>query len=149
MNRKKGANKKSCSGKPSSLLRVKGRNNKVLPKADKTAIKPGRLALEPANDHLADKSAADTAEDRGDCCVPGITEIGIAFVRDEKPEEGSKGRTDTMMLLKANFKTGKIDILSLPRDSRVDIEGNLDKLNHAHAYGGMPLLLLCDRKSVV
>lgn len=73
--------------------------------------------------------------------LDNILILMVGVDEDEKPEEGSKGRTDTMMLLKANFKTGKIDILSLPRDSRVDIEGNLDKLNHAHAYGGMPLLL--------
>ena len=45
------------------------------------------------------------------------------------------------MLMKANFKQGDITILSFPRDSRVDIDGYLDKLNHAHAYGGIGKLL--------
>lgn len=54
----------------------------------------------------------------------------------------SKGaRTDTMMLAKVNFETGEIDVLSLPRDSRVNVRGREDKLNHAHAYGGMPLTI--------
>lgn len=50
-------------------------------------------------------------------------------------------RTDTLMLTKVNFETGRIDILSLPRDTRVDVRGRPDKLNHAHAYGGTPLTI--------
>lgn len=54
----------------------------------------------------------------------------------------SKGtRTDTLMLFKVNFETGKIDILSLPRDTRVLVRGQEDKLNHAHAYGGPSLTI--------
>lgn len=61
---------------------------------------------------------------------------------DSPDVKKSKGtRTDTMMLSKVNFKTGKIDILSLPRDSRVMVNGKKDKLNHAHAYGGTPLTI--------
>lgn len=59
---------------------------------------------------------------------------------DAKNVKKSKGtRTDTMMLFKVNFETGKIDLLSLPRDSRVLVRGREDKLNHAHAYGGPEL----------
>lgn len=50
-------------------------------------------------------------------------------------------RSDTMMLCKVNFQDGSIDIMSLPRDSRVPIKGSLDKLGHAHSYGGMKLLM--------
>ena len=46
-------------------------------------------------------------------------------------------RTDTMMLVKANFESGKVDIISIPRDSKVLVNGKYDKINHAHAYGGM------------
>jgi polyisoprenyl-teichoic acid--peptidoglycan teichoic acid transferase len=59
---------------------------------------------------------------------------------DSKDVKKSKGtRTDTMMLFKVNFETGKIDLLSLPRDTRVLVRGREDKLNHAHAYGGPEL----------
>lgn len=48
-------------------------------------------------------------------------------------------RTDTIMLVKTNTQTGKVDILSVPRDSRVKIREEFDKVNHAHAYGGIEL----------
>lgn len=50
-------------------------------------------------------------------------------------------RSDTMILCKVNFETGKITMMNLPRDSRVPVRGSLTKLNHAHAYGGTSLLL--------
>jgi len=50
-------------------------------------------------------------------------------------------RTDTIMLAKANFETGEIDILSIPRDTRVMIKGRKDKINHAHSYGGPKLAI--------
>lgn len=55
--------------------------------------------------------------------------------------DGEPSRTDTMMLVKANFDKGTIDIISLPRDSYVSIEGEMTKLNHAHAYGGIDLTI--------
>lgn len=61
---------------------------------------------------------------------------------DAKDIKKSKGtRTDTMMLFKVNFDSGKVDLLSLPRDTRVSVNGKLDKLNHAHAYGGSELTI--------
>ena len=61
---------------------------------------------------------------------------------DAKDVTKSKGtRTDTMMLIKANFDTGETSLLSLPRDTRVLVKGEEDKLNHAHAYGGSDLTM--------
>lgn len=57
--------------------------------------------------------------------------------KDVKKSEGT--RSDTMMLININFKTGKIDLLSIPRDTRVYIKGKEDKINHAHAYEGAKL----------
>lgn len=55
----------------------------------------------------------------------------------------SKGgsRTDTMMVCKVDKSTGKISILSIPRDTRTRIRGRQqeEKINHAHAYGGPEL----------
>lgn len=57
--------------------------------------------------------------------------------------DGSKGgsRTDTMMVCKVDKSTGKISILSIPRDTRTRIRGRQqeEKINHAHAYGGPEL----------
>ena len=66
---------------------------------------------------------------------------------DAKDVRQSKGtRTDTMMLMKVNFETGKVDLLSLPRDTRVLVRGKEDKLNHAHAYGGTSLTMATVRE---
>lgn len=61
---------------------------------------------------------------------------------DAEDVKDSKGkRTDTMMLTKVNFDTGDVSILSIPRDTRVMIDGKLDKINHAHANGGVELTM--------
>lgn len=55
--------------------------------------------------------------------------------------ENDHQRTDTMMLCRYDDTTGKISILSIPRDTRAIIRGreNQEKINHAHAYGGPEL----------
>lgn len=50
-------------------------------------------------------------------------------------------RTDTMILSRVNLKTGQINLLSIPRDTRTMINGKLDKINHAHSKGGVDLTL--------
>lgn len=52
-----------------------------------------------------------------------------------------QSRTDTMMVASFDPNTFEVKVLSLPRDSRVKIPGraNLDKINAAHAYGGIQL----------
>lgn len=52
-----------------------------------------------------------------------------------------QGRTDTMMVVSFDPNTFEVNVLSLPRDSRVRIPGHkyLDKINAAHAYGGIQL----------
>lgn len=61
---------------------------------------------------------------------------------DAKDVKKSKGtRTDTMMLVKVNFDSGEINLLSIPRDTRVPIKGKEDKINHAHAFGGASLTM--------
>lgn len=75
--------------------------------------------------------------------LPVDNEIVFAMMGvDAKDVKQSKGtRTDTLMLFKVNFESGKIDILSIPRDTRVLIRGKEDKINHAHAFGGPSLTI--------
>lgn len=49
-----------------------------------------------------------------------------------------QGRSDTMMVATVNPETNKTTLLSIPRDSYVDIigYGTTDKINHAYAFGG-------------
>ncbi len=50
-------------------------------------------------------------------------------------------RTDTLMLFKVNLDDGKVNIFSIPRDTRVSVRGKEDKINHAHAFGGVDLTM--------
>lgn len=56
-------------------------------------------------------------------------------------KSASGARTDTIMLCRADKSTGEISLLSIPRDTKVQIRGrmNEEKINHAHAYGGPEL----------
>lgn len=51
-------------------------------------------------------------------------------------------RADTIILLQVNLKEKSASMLSIPRDTLVDIPGRKgdDKINHAHAFGGADLL---------
>ena len=54
--------------------------------------------------------------------------------------DGDVGRSDTMMVAALDQKKGKAALLSVPRDTRVQIEKNdYEKINHAYAYGGHKL----------
>lgn len=54
--------------------------------------------------------------------------------------DGDAGRSDTMMVAALDKDKKSAALLSVPRDTRVDIEGNgYEKINHAYAYGGHKL----------
>lgn len=56
------------------------------------------------------------------------------------PNEPS--RTDTIIILSMEKKTKEAALLSIPRDTRVNIPGRgMDKINHAHAFGGVALTI--------
>lgn len=59
------------------------------------------------------------------------------------PGQKARGRSDTLMVASFDPKTGEISLLSIPRDTRVDIPGRKykEKINHAFAYGGVELTL--------
>ncbi|GFE71003.1 LCP family protein [Chroococcus sp. FPU101] len=51
-----------------------------------------------------------------------------------------EGLTDTMLLLRFDPQEGKLNVLSLPRDTQAYIEGHgLRKINEANSYGGPAL----------
>src|SRR5699024_10376281 len=54
--------------------------------------------------------------------------------------EGDKGRSDTIIFMSLNPKTNSTKMLSVPRDTYVNIPGRgMDKINHAYAYGDVGL----------
>lgn len=59
---------------------------------------------------------------------------------DNKTSNNPK-RSDTMILIRYNPKDNKVYMLSLPRDTRVAINGHKEKLNSAHRIGGVSLAI--------
>lgn len=54
--------------------------------------------------------------------------------------EDDVGRSDTMMVTAVDMDQKKAALLSVPRDTRVKIDGyDYEKINHAYAYGGHKL----------
>ena len=59
-----------------------------------------------------------------------ILVLGVDNWRDEV------ARTDLMMLVSANVESNQVSIISIPRDTRVNIQGvGLTKINHANVIG--------------
>ncbi|MFN4279503.1 LCP family protein [Thermosynechococcus sp.] len=68
--------------------------------------------------------------------------LGVDKVLDapEGSPERFRGRTDTMLLARFNPENGTITVLSIPRDTRVEIPGyGIDKINAANVYGAVNL----------
>lgn len=65
--------------------------------------------------------------------------MGIDDGDSENP--GTPKRSDTMIVLSINPEDGKINLLSIPRDTRVAIPGRKgsEKITHAFFYGGQEL----------
>lgn len=60
---------------------------------------------------------------------------------DVTPKE-DRGRSDTLMILHTDLDKNKGVLISIPRDFRVDVPGHdMDKINHAYNYGGVPLTI--------
>ncbi|HLU23416.1 LytR family transcriptional regulator [Lederbergia graminis] len=58
---------------------------------------------------------------------------------DERP--GDRGRSDTMIVMTVNPDKKSMEMLSIPRDTRVTLvgRGTEDKINHAYAFGGVEM----------
>lgn len=68
--------------------------------------------------------------------------INISLLGIDEPEGDEPTRSDATMVLTIDRDRNKIKIISLMRDSYVNIDGHgKDKLNHAHAFGGPELTM--------
>ncbi|WP_223701290.1 LCP family protein [Sutcliffiella deserti] len=70
--------------------------------------------------------------------------ISIAlFGIEDYSSGGANGRTDTIIILTLNPNDKTIKMLSIPRDSYVEIAGHgtYDKINHAFAFGGADMAI--------
>lgn len=66
--------------------------------------------------------------------------INIALFGLDRRSKEEKSRADSIMVANINFETKTINLVSILRDTLVDIKGHgRDKLNHSYAYGGAEL----------
>jgi polyisoprenyl-teichoic acid--peptidoglycan teichoic acid transferase len=56
---------------------------------------------------------------------------------------GDRGRSDTLIVMTLNPKNEKMQMVSIPRDTRTEIvgHGTTDKINHAYAFGGTKMAI--------
>ncbi len=72
-----------------------------------------------------------------DSDIPGYRNIVILGVDTRDMSNFSGSRTDSIIIVSINEKSGDIRLISVYRDTFLDIEGvGLDKVTHAFAYGG-------------
>lgn len=68
--------------------------------------------------------------------IPSTPAYILALGSDAREGE-TYSRTDTMILMRVDFWGGKVSMLSIPRDTMVEIEGQgIQKINAAYAFGG-------------
>ncbi|MDQ6467874.1 LCP family protein [Exiguobacterium acetylicum] len=77
-----------------------------------------------------------------------VKNTGDKVVEDQKPvsvlllgvdqRPGERGRSDSIMVMTLNPTRNESRLISIPRDTKVDIvgHGTNDKINHAYAFGG-------------
>jgi polyisoprenyl-teichoic acid--peptidoglycan teichoic acid transferase len=57
--------------------------------------------------------------------------------------KGDRGRADSLIVLTVNPNEKSIKLLSIPRDTRVEMvgKGKMDKINHSYAFGGVNMTI--------
>lgn len=88
------------------------------------------------------KTESDKLIEKADIVAFEDNEVTFLMLGVDALEDKNNGiRTDTIMVMKCNFDTGEMKILSIPRDTRLPVKGSLDKVNHAYNYGGVKLTM--------
>ncbi|MDD5952191.1 MAG: LCP family protein [Oscillospiraceae bacterium] len=68
--------------------------------------------------------------------------MNVLVIGADSNQDGTEGRSDTMMLISLNAKTNSMKIVSFLRDLYVQIPGQgKDRLNAAYSYGGAGMLM--------
>lgn len=65
--------------------------------------------------------------------------VGVDNGDGDENDKNNPRRTDTMMVVHYNHKEKKYDVISIPRDTKVQINGSTKKINDAHFLGKVPL----------
>lgn len=96
-----------------------------------------------ANKSFEQIGSRQSSEKRDNKVEPIKDNVSILFVgiddSDKRGQGAESSRTDALLLATLNNDTKTVKLLSIPRDSYVYIPevGYKDKINHAHAFGGM------------
>lgn len=67
--------------------------------------------------------------------------LGVDAGDYDNKTKNNPSRSDTMIIIRYIPETNKVYMLSLPRDTRVLINGDIEKLNSAHRIGGTSLAI--------
>lgn len=77
--------------------------------------------------------------DYHDAIDENITNIALFGIDSRAGGDSDVGLSDAIMILSINHNTNKVKLISIMRDSYVQINGRGDKLTHAYGYGGAAL----------
>ncbi len=87
----------------------------------------------------ANKNETTEGERITDDSVLNVLLIGVDS--DGEDTRPNAGRSDTIMIARYNQENNQVGIVSVPRDTRVNLPGRgHEKINHAYAYGGVSYL---------
>lgn len=99
-----------------------------------------QTAFRKVENYPLNKSEISTVDE--DPNMKDFQTIALFGVDDQDNEIHEKGsRTDSIVLFSINTKTREAKMLSIYRDTYVSINGQYDKINAAHSYGGPELAL--------
>ncbi len=86
-------------------------------------------------------TAKTTANKHSDVLNKRINILLLGLDDGDNEVPGAPQRSDTMMVASINPEDSSINLLSIPRDTKVSIPGRkgYDKITHAYAYGGSDL----------
>ena len=77
--------------------------------------------------------------------IDGGEPFSVLLLGIDTGEKGrtEQGRSDSVMVATISPKTNKTTLTSIPRDTRTEIvgHGTTDKINHAYAFGGVPMAM--------
>ena len=76
-------------------------------------------------------------------------DLGYVLIMGVDRRDGDVGRSDTLMLAAVDEEQSRATLLSIPRDTRVEVGTyGYDKINHAYAFGGHEMTLAAVEKIV-
>lgn len=92
------------------------------------------------NEPNEDLNRGEQSEKRVDEFDPKVDNFSVLFIGIDQRNLQQKGLSDALILATFNQQDKSIEMVSIPRDSRVEIvdwrNGATDKITHAHSYGG-------------